>query len=157
MARVYLETSFVSACVTLRVDDASLYQRWQSLSWSHRERRPHDLWISAEVLRELSDEMFTARFRALSFVAGIPCLPIDPDVERLARLLIRERLAPGPTTGDALHAAIAIGHGMDTLLTWDARHLANPNKRSRLERFCHRLGYRAPRFLTPDARPGRDR
>src|SRR5207237_1004395 len=33
MARVYLETSFVSACVTDRKDTGSVYRREKSLEW----------------------------------------------------------------------------------------------------------------------------
>ena len=33
MARVYLETSFVSACVTDRKDAGSVYRREKSLEW----------------------------------------------------------------------------------------------------------------------------
>lgn len=52
MARVYLETSFVSACVTDRDDASSLCRRKASREWWDTQRVYHNLFISAEVIRE---------------------------------------------------------------------------------------------------------
>lgn len=46
MARVYLETSFISACVTDRTDTASLCQRQVSREWWDTQRSAHDLFVS---------------------------------------------------------------------------------------------------------------
>ena len=46
MARVYLETSFVSACVTSRKDLASRYRRETSLEWWRVQSRRHALFLS---------------------------------------------------------------------------------------------------------------
>jgi len=42
MGRVYLETSFASACVTDRTDPASLYRRQASREWWSLQARRHD-------------------------------------------------------------------------------------------------------------------
>ena len=156
MLRVYLETSFVSACVTTKEDEASLYQRWQSLTWWCRRRDRHDAFVSAEVWAELSVSGFVARERALALVKDVPWLSITNEVEGLAEELIQARLMPRRMTGDALHAALAICHAVDVVLTWDRRHLANPNKRWRLEAFCRSRGRRSPRFNAPDCWPELD-
>jgi hypothetical protein len=54
MARVYLETSFVSACVTDRQDAASVYRHDVSNRWWAEQRARHEVSISAEVIAELS-------------------------------------------------------------------------------------------------------
>ena len=52
---------------------------------------------------------------------------------------------PGPPVGDAIHVAVACIHSIDYLLSWNVRHLANPNKLLHLRRSasalgsCHRL------------------
>ena len=58
MATVYLETSFVSACVTNRSDPASIYRRELSVEWWTAQAKRHELFISAEVLAELSQPGF---------------------------------------------------------------------------------------------------
>src|SRR5205085_6318242 len=52
MARVYLETSFISACVTNRTDVASLYRKQVSNEWWETQRSRHELFVSAEVTEE---------------------------------------------------------------------------------------------------------
>ena len=54
MARVYLETSYVSSCVTDRNDTASAYRRQVSTGWWKEQRDKHTLFVAEEVLAELS-------------------------------------------------------------------------------------------------------
>ncbi|HVS73675.1 MAG TPA: hypothetical protein VHQ47_20805 [Phycisphaerae bacterium] len=73
-----------------------------------------------------------------------------PAVE-IAEALVREQVMPSPSNaGGALHVAMAVANGMDYILTWNVKHLANPNKRTHFEVFCKRLGYSAPQLVTPD-------
>jgi hypothetical protein len=57
---------------------------------------------------------------------------------------------PGPVAGDAVHVATATFHGVDFLLTWNVRHLANPNKTAHLQAVCLRVGLAPPGIVTPD-------
>ncbi len=58
---------------------------------------------------------------------------------------------PGPAVeGDAVYLAVSVVHGMDYLLTWNQRHLANPNKRTHLAAICARLNLNVPQIVTPD-------
>lgn len=150
MARVYLETSFISACVTSRQDLGSRYRKETSLAWWRFQSRRHSLSVSAEVVRELSSPSYPARDRALEFIGGIPLLALDVEVQGLARILIREKVMPGPIAGDAIHVAVACWHEVEYLLSWNVKHLANPRKVRHLETVCLRLGLVAPRILTPD-------
>ncbi len=50
MARVYLETSFVSACVTDRDDTASVYRRQLSTEWWKEQRVKHDLFVGSGIV-----------------------------------------------------------------------------------------------------------
>jgi len=50
-------------------------------------------------------------------LAGIPLLPIDNAVEKLARPLVNQRIVPGNAVEGALHIAVAASHGIDFLLT----------------------------------------
>ena len=149
MALVYLETSFFSACVTQRQDVESLFWRQESLGWLKTQGHLHDLRISPEVLAELSQPSYAQRKDALEFVAGIRVLDVTPEVLGLARVLVNEKVMPGPLEGDAVHVATAIFHRMDYLLTWNVKHLANPNKRTHLLTVCMRAGFVSPAIVTP--------
>jgi predicted nucleic acid-binding protein len=150
MAGVYLETSFVSALVTNRRDVASLYRREVSREWWATQANRHALFVGAEVLAELSHPSFPLSQAALAWIEAVPLLPVTDEALGLTRLLIRERAMPGPVAGDALHVAVATVHGMDYLLTWNVRHLANPNKLNHLRVVCLRAGLAPPRILTPE-------
>lgn len=105
MARVYLETSYISACVTDRADTDSLYRLKHSREWWDAQRQLHELYVSPEVVAELSVESYRCRDRALAWITGVPLLEIDEDVLGLARVLIHEKAMPAGS-GDAIHVAV---------------------------------------------------
>lgn len=150
MARVYLETSFISALVTTRTDVASMYRRDASREWMESQSRRHELFASLEVINELDRPAFRQRAEALDIVRQLPLLTIDDAVVGFAELLIREHVMPGPLSGDALHVAASCLHRMDYLLSWNVRHLANANKLQHLQTICLRVAVFAPRIVTPD-------
>jgi len=51
---------------------------------------------------------------------------------------------------DAVHVAAAATHGMDFLLTWDCKHIANAVIRSRLEELCRTRYLQPPMICTPE-------
>lgn len=151
MARVYLETSFFSACMSGRTDAASVFRRQESQRWWTVQRGVHELSLSAEVLRELSDPVFPQRDGALAMTVGLNLLPLNADVVGLAKILVREQVMPGPeSSGDSLHVAAATVHSMEYVLTWNVKHLANLNKVRHLQEVCRRVGYAPPSIVTPD-------
>src|SRR3990172_5888249 len=141
MARVYLETSFFSMCVTSRTGDLDIGRRASSNLWWQTQAKHHDLFISPEVVRELSAPTFPNRDQALAMLSGLSVLEFTSEVIDVADLLVSEKIMPAPAVeGDALHLAVAIVHRMDYLLTWNVKHLANPNKRTHLAALLMRLG-----------------
>lgn len=153
MARVYLETSFFSQCVTIRKRPIDLGRRETSVNWWKTQSNAFELFVSDEVVRELSDLAFPQAVRrpALAMLRGLNVLDLDDEVAAVAELLVREKVMPGPAIqGDALHLAASLVHGMDYLLTWNQRHLANPNKRTHLAVICARVNLMAPQIVTPD-------
>lgn len=122
-----------------------------SNEWWGREAKRHELFISGEVIRELSAPTFPNVSMALDMARGLSLLRLTREVQELGELLVTERVMPAPATGgDALHVASATVHGMDYLLTWNVKHLANPAKRTHFAIICMRLGLVAPMLITPD-------
>lgn len=150
MSAVYLDASFVSACVTDRTDARSVARREISREWWDTQRSRHTLVISQEVVRELSDPGFGRSAAAIELVSALPLLEIDEEVAGVAEVFVRERLMPAPAVGDAIHVAVCAVHDTNYLLSWNVRHLANPNKTAHLQILCRRLGLIPPQILTPD-------
>ena len=59
-------------------------------------------------------------------------------------------LIPKKVLEDALHVAVATAQGMDFLLTWNCRHIANAEIAERREAACLKLGYRMPTLFSPE-------
>ncbi len=151
MARVYLETSFFSAYVTTRKTPQSIAWRDTSNEWWITQTPRHQLYLSDEVVTELSDPDFVQSANALAMLRGLQLLELTSEVRGLAELLVREKVMPKPSmSGDAMHVAVATVHRMDYILTWNVRHLANPNKRTHFAMLCLRLGLIPPQIVTPD-------
>ncbi len=136
--------------MTDRNDPASLYRSQASRDWWVAQARFHELFVSAEVLTELSHPGYPARQAALRWIEKVPALAIDEEVQGFARILVHHKAMPGPLTGDAIHVAAACRHGMEYILTWNVRHLANPNKLRHLRTLCLRFGFVPPQIVTPD-------
>jgi hypothetical protein len=150
MARVYLETSFVSACVTVRTDAASEYRRAVSLEWWTTQASRHQPLVSDEVVAELSDPLFSRSADAMRLIDGLESLRVSEEVVGLAAVLVREKVMPGPVKGDAIHVALAVVHRVEYVLSWNVRHLSNPNKIRHLATVCLRVGAIPPQIMTPD-------
>jgi hypothetical protein len=87
---------------------------------------------------------------AINLVEPLSRLRVDDEITAVARRYVDERLVPAGLGGDALHLAVACVHEVDFLLTWNIRHLANPNKLDHLIVINRRLGLLTPRIVTPE-------
>jgi hypothetical protein len=153
VSTVYAETSFFSESVTIRKGPIDTGRRLTSENWWKTQARKFDIVISNEVIRELSAPDFpdAVRDSALAMLGGLRSLDINSDVYALAKSLVDERVMPAPAVqGDAIHVAVSAIHGIDYLLTWNQKHLANPNKRTHLSVICARFRVQSPQIVTPD-------
>ena len=133
-----------------RTDPKSVYRRETSLEWWDTQRQKHDLFVSAEVERELSDPSYPHGQKAIDWIRGLPFLALTDEVRGLANLLVNERVMPSPPTGDALHVGLSAVFGMEYMVSWNVRHLANPIKLRHLQVVCLRVGLAPPQIVTPD-------
>lgn len=67
----------------------------------------------------------------------------------LAELLLQARALPPDQESDAIHVAVATVNGIPYLITWNLRHLANPNQLIQFDRICRAAGYFPVKILTP--------
>ncbi len=150
MARVYLETSFFSACVTTRSSSRAQYEREMALTWLNAEQSGNTLFLSDSVVAELSAPNYRERDEALELASQFLIEPITPAMETFAIILAERFVMPQDLQGDALHVAAAVILKADLILTWNVKHLANQNKQPHLRAVCIENGFVPPRIARPD-------
>ena len=77
-------------------------------------------------------------------------LPGNDEAENLVHSLVDPGAVPGRAADDAAHIAIAVTNGVDFLVTWNFRHIANTAMRARIEQVCRQTGYEPPVICTPN-------
>ncbi len=152
MARsVYIETTIPSAHVTRRTDPSSLHRRAVTRDWWETQLSLYDCWTSDAVTLELLEGDWPGQRDAIQLMEPLRRLDLNQETVAIAQRYIDELLVPGDISGDAIHLAIACLNEMDFLLTWNIRHLANPNKLDHLTVINRRLGLLSPQIVTPEA------
>ena len=147
--RVYIETTIPSLYHTLRTGVESVARmRWTRQWWS--EYAPQfELFTSPAVILELQQGSSEKTAERLHLIAEIELLDINDDVDEIVGTYIERRVMPNDPGGDALHLAVASYYRMDVLLTWNCRHLANPNKIGHIRAVNRELGLPTPLVTTP--------
>lgn len=150
MAKVYLETSFVSYLVARRSRDLIVAARQQLTNdWWDDERQKYDLFASEVVLEEARLGDPTEIAKRLQVLSDLPILTTTGMAGQLANDLLVKGALPAKAARDALHIAVATVNGMDYLLTWNCKHIANPHARRMIDRIFQTAGYLPPVICTP--------
>ncbi len=87
--------------------------------------------------------------RRLVILEGIAELVLTDTARELARMFLLERAVPRKAQADALHIATAAAHGIDYLLTWNCRHINNPEIKPAIRGVCESMGLFCPEICTP--------
>lgn len=151
MAKVYLETSFVSYLVARRSRDLIVAARQQLTNdWWENQRGNHDLFISEMVLREARDGDPDEVVKRLKAMDSFAQLDLTGEVAQLADQLLTRKVLPLKAARDAVHIAAATVHQMDYLLTWNFKHIANAHIRRMVDRVFRQAGYEVPLIVSPE-------
>ena len=149
--RVYVETSVVSY-LTARQSSNLIVASHQLITrqWWESHRSAFELFISEAVMEEAAAGDPDAAERRIDSLAGIPLLEPSPATQEIAGRLVRDRIVPAHAVVDALHIGIAAAHGVDYLLTWNCKHIANASLRRRIAAVCRTIGAEMPVICTPE-------
>ena len=152
---VYIETTIVSYLVARPSRDAIMAERQrQTREWWENRRGRFELFTSELVCREVArGEREMARART-AMLAGIPIFLVDPQVAALAAALLRKGPLPTRAETDAHHIALAAVHGLDYLVTWNCKHIANPRLYQKITNVCRERGFEPPVLCTPEELQG---
>ena len=149
-SRVYLETTIVSYFVAEPTKDIvqTAHQQITRQWWAGRDR--FEIFVSRAVVAEARRGDARAARRRLAALRGIPRLAAGRRGIRLAESLLRLGALPQKAEVDAVHVGIAAVNGIDYLLTWNLRHLANAALRGKIEEAVREAGLVPPIICTPE-------
>lgn len=151
MSAIYVETSIVG-CLTARSAADVVFQARQELTrrWWQQRREGFDLYISQLVLDEAGAGDPTAAADRLRVLDGLPLLGESAEADKLADLLLARHLLPRKAAADAQHVALAAVAGVDYLLTWNCKHIANADLLPALYETLRAEGFPPPLIVTPE-------
>ena len=150
-ASVYIETSVVSYLTARPSRDVvvAAYQQVTREWWRSAPDR-FVVFASALVISEAGTGDEDAARARLELLATIPLLDATAEAVELTRTLLDLGAVPRKAADDAAHIAIAATNGVDYLVTWNFRHIANASMRSRIEDVCRQSGHKPPVICTPN-------
>ena len=146
--KLYIETSVPNM---LTHDDApdkmritALFMQWVDLS-------SHELFISPVLLNEIARTPGPRRGLLEKTVRelGATLVAVSAEAEELARHYAAARIVPARFQDDALHVAVAVCHRADMIVSWNLKHLANPNKVALINVVNRQNGWPLIRIHTP--------
>lgn len=148
--KIYLETSVISY-LTSRPSKTILGAAHQQLTLAWWEtRNQYELLVSESVLRECGAGDPDAANKRLAVLTDIPLLLISEQALNIAESLVGQGIVPSKAAEDALHIAVATVYGVDYLLTWNCRHIANPEMQRGIAAYLEQIGLFLPFICTPE-------
>jgi hypothetical protein len=148
--KIYLETTIPSLLTAWLSRDLLIAGQQQlTRDWWEEKRKGYDLFISALVLVEIRRGDAQAARDREAIISSCEILAFSKPAENLAQKILAAGLIPQNAAADAAHIAIAAVHGMDFLLTWNCRHIANATIVEDVRQFCSEQGFPAPVICTP--------
>lgn len=151
MPRAYIETSVPSYYVARPSRQIAQIARQQAtIDWWDGGCSGFDLVTSLETLDEMGCGEEAKAKERLNLVKDLPLLEVTDAVTDLAFELVQRGIVPEKVASDALHIALAAVHGVDYLVTWNFKHIANPFLRDRIRQIVTESGYRMPVMCSPE-------
>lgn len=148
---VYLETSFISY-LTSRPSRDLVTAAHQTITheWWETRRQDFELFTSELVVLEAQRGHPDAAERRLTILNDIQALTLSAEAERFAEVLYQQHAVPEKAKEDAVHIAVACVNGIDYLLTWNCKHIANAECFKIIAQLCAEQGYASPTLCTPE-------
>ncbi|MGI2906510.1 type II toxin-antitoxin system VapC family toxin [Tolypothrix sp. VBCCA 56010] len=148
---VYIESSILGYLTARSTKNLILAANMEiTRDWWESRRNAFILYTSEAVLDEVAQGDSAIAAQRLEILRNFPLLALNQAVQRLAaQFLVRSSLPPKAKV-DAIHIAAATVHGMDYLLTWNCKHIANAQIQGKLAEISLDFGYVLPILCTPN-------
>ncbi|MFN6484947.1 MULTISPECIES: type II toxin-antitoxin system VapC family toxin [unclassified Nostoc] len=117
--------------------------------WWNENRSLFILYASEIVEDEAAKGDPAIASQRLSMLQSLMLLELTEEALELAQAFLRQSNLPPKASNDALHIALATVYGLDYLLTWNCKHMANAQIQRKLSQISSELGYVLPVICTP--------
>jgi len=147
---VYIETSILGYLTARSTKNLILAANIEvTKEWWEFRRSAFTLYISKVVLDEVARGDPEIAANRQEILDGVPLVELNQDVRSLAAQFLSRSNLPPKASDDAVHIAAATIHGLDYLLTWNCKHIANAQIQRKLEEISFDFGYQLPVICTP--------
>jgi len=106
-------------------------------------------FTSQAVIKETSQGDAQIATQRLEIIRDFELLELNQPVLDLAEKFLERGSLPVKADVDAVHIAAATIHGMDYVLTWNCKHIANAQIQRKLAKISLDSGYELPILCTP--------
>jgi predicted nucleic acid-binding protein len=147
---VYIETSILGYLTARPSRDIVVAANIEvTKEWWNTRRGDFQLYSSQAVVKEISQGDVVIASQRLEIPANLSLLDLNQAVLDLAEQFLERSNLPAKADIDAVHIATATVHGMDYLLTWNCKHIANAQIQGKLAEISLDFGYELPILCTP--------
>ncbi|MCT7973839.1 type II toxin-antitoxin system VapC family toxin [Laspinema olomoucense] len=147
---VYIETSILGYLTARPSRDLVVAANIEiTREWWDTRRSDFQLYSSQAVVQETSQGDAQMASERLEIIRDLVLLALDQSVFDLAQRFLGRSSLPAKADVDAIHIAAATIHGMDYLLTWNCKHIANAQIQRKLAEISLDFGYELPILCTP--------
>ena len=148
---IYLETTIISYYSSRPNRDIVIAGHQQiTKDFIDKSALQYDIFVSELVIEECKSGDKEAAILRLELLKTFNLLELNDAALSLAKSLVSSKIVPNQYAEDALHIALATMHGMDYLVTWNCKHIANAHIRNKLEKAIRNHGYVLPVICTPE-------
>ena len=149
--KVYVETSVISYLTSRPSRDVVIAGHQQTThEWWEDSFAHFHLVASQLVVQECSAGDEKAVQERLKVLESVELLEVTEEAINLAQALITQGTVPKKAAEDALHIAIAVTNGIDYLVTWNCKHIANAVMRNKIDKVCRLNNYEPVTICTPE-------
>lgn len=147
---VYIETSILGYLTARPSRDIIVAANSEiTREWWDTRRSIFQLYSSQAVVKETSQGDVEIASQRLEILRNLSLLDLNQSVLDLAEQFLGRSNLPAKANVDAVHIAAATVHGMDYLLTWNCKHIANAQIQRKLAEISFDFGYELPILCTP--------
>ncbi len=148
---VYIETSVISYYTAKPSRDIIILAHQEiTREWWKDKIRHYTPYVSSVVIDEITEGNQIESKKRIKEVQKFKSLEVTNSVIELAKIYLKETSLPEKARIDSYHLALSTFHGVDFLVTWNCKHIANGNVVKKIQTINEREGYQTPFICTPE-------
>ena len=147
--KVYIETSVIGYLTANQsIDVITAAHQLTTYDWWENHRQNFDVLVSELVIQEASLGNPQMAQKRLDVIDDVEILSVGKDANDLAKILVEQFAVPEKASADALHIAIATVEEVEFLATWNFKHIANAQMKSKIENVVKAEGFKPTQICT---------